>query len=161
LDRRQGRRRGTSRPRGYAHIRDVAEAHILAQGVFIVHEPPDSGTLVSHPNVVDVRWGDGYAGLRTPLDEPFARTAMATLRSAFPDMVLIPAFGGSLPIAPISDVLNVPFVIVPLVNHDNNEHAVNENLRLKNLWDGIEAYAVLLTGLDWTPPRHALAPPSH
>jgi len=69
--------------------------------------------------------------------------------------------GGSLPIAPISDVLNVPFVIVPLVNHDNNEHAVNENLRLKNLWDGIEAYAVLLTGLDWTPPRHALAPPSH
>ena len=35
-------------------------------------------------------------------------------------------------------------VIVPIVNHDNNQHAANENLRLQNLWDGIELYAGML-----------------
>jgi acetylornithine deacetylase/succinyl-diaminopimelate desuccinylase-like protein len=34
------------------------------------------------------------------------------------------------------------------VNHDNNQHGANENLRLQNLWDGIEVYASLLAGLD-------------
>jgi acetylornithine deacetylase/succinyl-diaminopimelate desuccinylase-like protein len=142
-----------------ARIRDVVEAHIRAQGFFIVHDTPDSTTLTSHPKVIEVRWSDGYGGARTPLDEPFAQTTVATLRSAFPDMVLIPAFGGSLPIAPISDVLQVPFVIVPIANHDNNQHAANENLRLENLWDGIEAYAVLLAGLDW--PSHRHEPSAH
>lgn len=138
-------------------VRDLVETYIRTQGFFILHEAPDSGTLASHPNVVEVRWSDGYAGIRTSLEEPFAQTAIATLRSAFPDIVLIPAFGGSLPIAPISEVLNVPFAIVPIANHDNNQHAANENLRLQNLWDGMEVYGVLLAALDWPARRPRLA----
>jgi hypothetical protein len=30
-------------------------------------------------------------------------------------------------------------------NHDNNQHSSNENLRVQNLWDGIERMAALLT----------------
>jgi hypothetical protein len=30
-------------------------------------------------------------------------------------------------------------------NHDDNQHTFNENLRLQNLWDGIELMAALLT----------------
>jgi hypothetical protein len=37
---------------------------------------------------------------------------------------------------------------LPIVNHDNNQHAANENLRLKNLWDGIEVFAGILTGAE-------------
>jgi acetylornithine deacetylase/succinyl-diaminopimelate desuccinylase-like protein len=33
---------------------------------------------------------------------------------------------------------------VPIVNHDNAQHAANENLRMQNLFDGIEIYANLL-----------------
>jgi acetylornithine deacetylase/succinyl-diaminopimelate desuccinylase-like protein len=33
---------------------------------------------------------------------------------------------------------------VPIANHDNNQHAANENIRVQNLWDGIEAYAAIL-----------------
>jgi len=40
-----------------------------------------------------------------------------------------------------------PVVGVPIANHDNNQHAANENLRLQNLWDGIETCAALLTRL--------------
>jgi acetylornithine deacetylase/succinyl-diaminopimelate desuccinylase-like protein len=38
-------------------------------------------------------------------------------------------------------------LILPIANHDNNQHGANENLRLQNLWDAIEIYAAVLTGL--------------
>jgi acetylornithine deacetylase/succinyl-diaminopimelate desuccinylase-like protein len=52
--------------------------------------------------------------------------------------------GGSLPIAPIGDVLGAPFVIVPIVNADNNQHAPNENIRMREFRRGVELYAALL-----------------
>ena len=35
-------------------------------------------------------------------------------------------------------------VVIPMGNHDNNQHSFNENLRIQNLWDGIELMAALL-----------------
>jgi hypothetical protein len=40
---------------------------------------------------------------------------------------------------------DVPVVIVPIANHDDNQHAANENLRVANLWDGIDLMAAILT----------------
>jgi hypothetical protein len=34
---------------------------------------------------------------------------------------------------------------VPIANPDNNQHAANENLRLGQLWSGIDLWGVLLT----------------
>ena len=34
---------------------------------------------------------------------------------------------------------------IPIGNHDNNQHSFDENLRIQNLWDGIELMAALLT----------------
>jgi hypothetical protein len=36
-------------------------------------------------------------------------------------------------------------IVVPIANHDDNQHSFNENLRVQNLWDGIELMAGLLT----------------
>jgi acetylornithine deacetylase/succinyl-diaminopimelate desuccinylase-like protein len=59
--------------------------------------------------------------------------------------------GGSLPLYLFTDILKVPLIAVPTVNHDNNQHAPDENLRLQNLWDGIEVFAALFArvGHDW------------
>jgi acetylornithine deacetylase/succinyl-diaminopimelate desuccinylase-like protein len=45
----------------------------------------------------------------------------------------------------------VPVVILPIANHDNAQHAPDENLRLSNLWDGIATFASVIAGLgsDW------------
>src|SRR4030095_3899329 len=61
--------------------------------------------------------------------------------------------GGSIPMYLFSDILHAPVVGVPIANHDNDQHAANENLRLQNLWDGIEVYAALIAGLGgaWGP----------
>ncbi len=37
-----------------------------------------------------------------------------------------------------------PTIVISIGNHDNNQHGDNENLRLQNLWDGIEWMAALL-----------------
>ena len=63
-------------------------------------------------------------------------------------IVLTPSLGGSLPLYVFSEILGTPpIVVVPIANHDNNQHAPNENLRIKNLWLGIEIYAALMARL--------------
>jgi hypothetical protein len=39
----------------------------------------------------------------------------------------------------------VPFVLVPTVNDDNNQHAANENLRIGHFVTGAETLYSLLT----------------
>ena len=44
----------------------------------------------------------------------------------------------------ITDHLRTVTITVPIVNYDNNQHAENENLRLQNLWDGIETLSAVM-----------------
>ena len=60
-------------------------------------------------------------------------------------VVKMPTLGGSLPLYVLKKILDVPTIIVPIANYDNNQHAENENLRLQNLWDGIEIMAAIMT----------------
>ncbi len=46
-----------------------------------------------------------------------------------------------------AQALRVPLVVMPIVNHDNNQHAANENVRLGNVYDGIEILAALIARL--------------
>ncbi len=73
----------------------------------------------------------------------------AASRAAGRPVLVLPMMGASVPMYLFGDVLGTPVVGVPIVNHDNNQHAANENLRLQNLWDGVELYAELIGGLDW------------
>jgi hypothetical protein len=59
--------------------------------------------------------------------------------------VLAPTLGGSVPLYVFEDATHAPQIGVPTVNHDNNQHSSNENLRLQNLWDAIEIFAALMT----------------
>jgi hypothetical protein len=59
--------------------------------------------------------------------------------------VLLPTLGGSLPLYLFNDLLGAPVVIVPIANHDDNQHAPDENLRLANLWYGVDLMTALFT----------------
>jgi acetylornithine deacetylase/succinyl-diaminopimelate desuccinylase-like protein len=61
----------------------------------------------------------------------------------------LPFSGASSGMAEIVNQMKAPMVGVSIANYDDNQHAQNENLRLGNLWDGIEVYAGLLADLDW------------
>ena len=119
--------------------------HIRSQGYFVVDRDPDSQTRMAHPKVAKVSVTDfGYRAVRTSLDLPISRLVLATAESALGPVVKLPTMGGSVPLFAIEDILKAPTITVPIANHDNNQHAANENLRIRNLWDGIELMAALL-----------------
>jgi acetylornithine deacetylase/succinyl-diaminopimelate desuccinylase-like protein len=129
-------------------VKDLILEHIRKQGFFVVSGDPDSVTRRSHPKVVKAEFSDGYPASRLPLDLPVSRAVIAATSQAIGEPVItIPASGGSDGTYIFRDVLGVPLIGVPISNHDNNQHAENENMRMKNLWDGIELYAGLVAGL--------------
>jgi acetylornithine deacetylase/succinyl-diaminopimelate desuccinylase-like protein len=139
-------------------VREKVEEHLRRQGWHVVHEAPDAATRRAHARIVRLEWGSGYPAYRTSLDAPFGRAIVHVMEETRGEPVLkVPTLGGSLPLYLFQDVLGVPIVVLPIANHDNNQHAANENLRLQNLWDGIELYAGLLTRLGslWPADRAA------
>ena len=128
-------------------VRELVERHIASQGYLVVRDTPDAATRMAHPRVVRVIWGHGYPAARTALEHPVAKRVIAIATKAAGEPVLLPSLGGSIPIYLFQRGGRVPVIGVPIVNHDNNQHAANENLRLQNLWDGIELYAALFAGL--------------
>jgi acetylornithine deacetylase/succinyl-diaminopimelate desuccinylase-like protein len=52
--------------------------------------------------------------------------------------------GGSVPMGAMERAASTHTITVPIANHDNNQHSANENIRMQNLWDGIETMAALM-----------------
>ena len=136
-----------------AGSRTAIEAHVRGQGYVLVVEPPTAAERIANPRLARFDWdGDGYPAAMSSPDDPGVARVIKVMKTATDDAVRIaPLMGGSLPIAPIGEVLGTPFVIVPIVNADNNQHAPNENLRMKEFRRGIGLYAALLAevGKDW------------
>ena len=128
-------------------VRRKTEEHLERQGYFLVRETPDAATRLAHPRILKVVWGPGYPAARTALDLPVCRAVSNVVAEAVGPVVRLPSLGGSVPMYLFTEVLKTPVVGVPIVNHDNNQHAANENVRVQNLWDGIEIYAALLARL--------------
>lgn len=129
-------------------VRRRVEDHLRARGYKIVSEEPDRRMRLSSERLVRLRWGAGYPGSRTSMELPASRAVLRVLDEwAEAPVVRLPSLGGSIPMYLFSEKLGAPVIGVPIANHDNNQHAANENLRLQNLWDGIEIYAALLARL--------------
>ena len=113
--------------------------HIERQGYVVVRDEPDSATRVNTPRLVRVEGGGGYPAGRTALASPQAQGLMAALeRVGLGEPVISPTMGGSGPAWVYTEILGAPFVVVPTVNHDNNQHAKNENVRLGHVFRAVE-----------------------
>ena len=134
-----------------ARVRELTEAYLRSQGWFIVRDTPDAATRRAHPKVVKVLWEAGGAlATETAMDLPGPRAVVATIsRTVGYPVIELPLMGGSSGMADVIAVLKVPMVGVSIANYDDNQHTRNENLRLGNLWDGMEVYAGLLADLSW------------
>ena len=129
-----------------ARIRELIEAHVSGQGFYIVHEDPTHEELRENEKVIKLDWRGrgGSPGLRTALDHPMSERLIKLMREIAPDLIVTPTMGGTLPLNAFHDILETPIIILPLANHDNNQHAENENIRLQNIWDAMAIYGALL-----------------
>jgi len=121
-------------------------AHVRGQGYHVTAEEPGPEIRRQYPLLARIQQKEGgYRASRTQMDLPICRSVIAALeRPGEKGPVLLPSLGGSLPIYLFSDLLQVPIIGVPIANHDNNQHQPDENIRIGNLWTGIETYASLL-----------------
>ena len=122
-------------------------AHIKKQGYLVVTDEPDLETRLKHPLIARVVSEEGYPAVRTPMNLPIVKKIITARRASDQGKrpVMLPTMGGSGPLWTIDVATKAPQVGVPIVNHDNNQHSSNENLRIQNLWDGIEIFAGLMT----------------
>ncbi|HVR69990.1 MAG TPA: M20/M25/M40 family metallo-hydrolase [Vicinamibacteria bacterium] len=131
-----------------AAVRAKVEAHLRRRGYRIVHAPPSAETRAEGPRLLYLQWEEGYPAARTSLDDPAAAALVRVIDEAVGGgLVVLPTLGGSVPMHRFAEATGAPIVGLPIANHDNNQHAADENLRLQNLWDGIELYAAVLARL--------------
>jgi acetylornithine deacetylase/succinyl-diaminopimelate desuccinylase-like protein len=118
---------------------------IRSRGYTVVESEPSREVLLSHPMVAYVQRDlASYNAVRTPMDLPIAKSVIAAVQGARGNVIKLPTMGGSVPLEMIEQATSAPTISVPIANHDNNQHSANENIRLQNLWDGIETMAAVL-----------------
>ena len=121
--------------------------HIRKQGFHVIDRDPTDEERLQFPLIARlVHRSGGYNAERTQMDLPVSLAVIEAVQSTSAQpIVRLPTAGGSLPLSIITENLRTVTITVPIANYDNNQHAENENLRLQNLWDGIETFAALMT----------------
>jgi acetylornithine deacetylase/succinyl-diaminopimelate desuccinylase-like protein len=117
--------------------------HIRTQGYEVFDREPTMEERLRFPKVAMLTAERGYPAERTKLEHPLVRDLTAALRRDG-GLVVLPSLGGSLPLYLIRQELGAPTLVVGFWNHDNNQHAEDENLRLGNLWTAISALASVM-----------------
>jgi acetylornithine deacetylase/succinyl-diaminopimelate desuccinylase-like protein len=131
-------------------VQASVETFMKNKGWTIVTNEPDLETRITHGRLARLDWESGYPGFRSDMSTPTAAGVIAAARKAAQGPVaLLPMMGASVPIYLFAEIFKVPVIGLPIVNHDNNQHAANENQRLKNLWDGIQSYSAVMADLNW------------
>ena len=119
--------------------------HIEAQGYHVLSAEPTADERARYPLLVRVQAEPGYNAQRTRLDLPIARQIIAAVQTTVAaPVVVLPTMGGSLPLYVFEQQLQAQTITVPVANYDNNQHAENENIRLGNLWEGVETMAAIM-----------------
>jgi acetylornithine deacetylase/succinyl-diaminopimelate desuccinylase-like protein len=124
--------------------------HVEKQGWHLVEGEPTDEERALFPKLARLTAGRGEKAARQSYDSTVGRWATAALETAFAGAggdirpVRIRMMGGTVPTHAIVTPLGLPFVIVPLVNADNNQHSFDENLRMGSFVSGMRTTLGLL-----------------
>jgi len=119
--------------------------HIVNEGFYLIDREPTEKERLAHPRIAKFVMSRSIKAFRTSPEMEFGKKLRSSLKSDFgEDPIVIRMMGGTVPIVPLINGLNVPTVIVPMVNMDNNQHSPNENIRIGNIRDGIKSCLSIL-----------------
>ena len=120
--------------------------HVEEQGFYVTDQEPTKEERIQHEKVAKFNYEVSYQSFRTDFDSEPGVWLRKAIKYAFgEDPIQIRMSGGSIPISPFVNTLNIPAVSVPTVNRDNNQHSPNENIRLGNYRDGIKTMIAILS----------------
>lgn len=123
-------------------VRLVRE-HIEKAGYYIIEgRDPTEEERMTKGKIIRMDFNEGgiWNAFYTPVTSETGVWLYETLKEAHgKEVARIRLAGGSVPIAFFVQGLNIPAVLVPVVNPDNNQHSPNENLRLGHFKNGIKS----------------------
>ena len=123
----------------------LIEEHVRSRGYYLTQREPTDAERAQHPKIASIVVGRGSQAAYTRMDSAQGAWAYAALKQAGGDEpVRIRMMGGSVPTDKLVEELGVPFLIVPLVNSDNNQHSYDESLRIGHYVTGIRTLVTLL-----------------
>lgn len=129
-----------------ARMKQLVRSHIEGLGYRITATAPDAEMRKTHPRWVQIEESGVTDAFRTPLDNPFGQHLVSLLGQTFDKPVVqIRIAGGTVPIAPFVNALEIPAFLLPLVNPDNNQHSPNENLKIGQIAYGIQTLEAILS----------------
>jgi acetylornithine deacetylase/succinyl-diaminopimelate desuccinylase-like protein len=119
--------------------------HIESKGFQVIDHEPTDAERKKYGKLIKIAHGQGYPAQRTSFDMPLVKHVINAVQATvdYP-VVLIPSAGGSLPLYLFEKTLKAKVISVPVVNYDNNQHAENENILIRFLWEGIETLAAVM-----------------
>lgn len=126
----------------------LVRQHVEKQGYYLVKGEPTDDDRARYPKLASVTAGEVSASssaARTDLSAPISQWLTQAMQQSYGKApVQIRMMGGTVPTGAAVQALQAPFVIVPLVNADNNQHSYDENMRLGNYRDGIRTVMGIL-----------------
>ncbi len=127
-------------------LKKLVRSYVEKSGYFVVDSIPDREQRLKYPRIATLQEGSVTPAFRTELDNAYGDYIVKTMGQAFGGPVVqIRIMGGTVPIAPFVNELQIPAFIVPMVNPDNNQHSPNENLRIGQIDYGIRTFYHLLS----------------
>jgi acetylornithine deacetylase/succinyl-diaminopimelate desuccinylase-like protein len=125
---------------------DLVRKHIESQGFTVLDRAPSATEMLEIDKPLYFQANPLMFPFRTPIDSKIGNWLRKAVDEAHnKDIVQIRISGGSVPLSFFINELDIPAVLVPVVNPDNNQHSPNENLRLGNYFDGIKTITFILT----------------
>jgi acetylornithine deacetylase/succinyl-diaminopimelate desuccinylase-like protein len=113
--------------------------HIQQEGFYVIDREPTDEERLKYPKIANFSTDRVTNAFRTDPNSDFGKKMRTQLTKDFGEApISIRIMGGTVPIVPLIDQLNVPTIIVPMVNMDNNQHSPNENIRIGNIRQGIK-----------------------
>ncbi|AXG71674.1 hypothetical protein KORDIASMS9_03931 [Kordia sp. SMS9] len=120
--------------------------HIEKQGYLVLFREPTAAERLKHPKIASIKTNPGVNAFRTDINSFIGTKLRETIANEFgAPPIMIRTMGGTVPITPAIQVLDIPAIIVPMVNMDNNQHNPNENIRIGNITQGIKMCLAILT----------------
>ena len=119
--------------------------HVQDQGYYLADGIPTEEERMQYARIASISGKSRIKAFRTDIETPTSQWAISALKQIHGESpVVIRIMGGTVPVTPMIQKLQIPAVIVPMVNMDNNQHSPNENLRIGNMKTGMKTCLGLL-----------------
>lgn len=119
----------------------LIKKHIEKQGYHIVSKEPTTEERLKYPKICYLYSGGATLPFRTDMNAPTGKWLEKAIKNTYQqNPVKVRIMGGTVPISSFINQLNIPAIIVPMVNSDNNQHSPNENFRIDYLTNSIKTF---------------------